>query len=90
MQKLIHRVSSLFTVILFDSPPIIAVTDAAVLATKMDGTILVVKADRTDRDALVQSQNILKKVNARIFGTVVNGLSADRRYGYYYDYYSNT
>lgn len=90
MQKLIHRVSGLFTVILFDSPPIIAVTDAAVLATKMDGTVLVVKADRTDRDALVQSQNILKKVNARIFGTVVNGLSADRRYGYYYDYYSNT
>lgn len=90
MQKLIHRISSLFTVILFDSPPIIAVTDAAVLATKMDGTVIVVKADRTDRDALVQSQNILKKVNARIFGTVVNGLSADRRYGYYYDYYSNT
>ena len=77
-------------VLLFDSPPVIAVTDAAVLATQLDGVVLVVKSGETNKDAILRSRILLENVNAKIFGVLVNGVNIDNMYGstyYYYQYY---
>jgi non-specific protein-tyrosine kinase len=59
-------------VILFGAPPVVAVTDAAVLGTKVDGVLLVVTAGRTRRDHAERAKELLERVNVRIIGAVLN------------------
>lgn len=73
-------------VLIFDSPPVLAVTDAAVLASQVDGVLLVVDAGATRRGLAVQAVERLRKVGANVLGAVLNKLSA-RHGGYYYHYY---
>lgn len=74
-----------FDYIIMDTPPIGAVTDSQVLSTKVDGTILVVKAGKTKKDIVMNSINAIKKVNGNIIGTVLNGVEQkDNKYYYYY------
>jgi tyrosine-protein kinase Etk/Wzc len=90
MEKFINETSARYDITLFDTPPVIAVTDAAVLATKLDGCILVVRSGKTNRDALLRSKVLLDNVKANVFGILVNGVSVERVYGsYYYYYYSS-
>jgi capsular exopolysaccharide synthesis family protein len=88
MQKLIAKVSEQFDIVLLDSPPVIAVTDSAVLASHLDGVILVIRSEKTDRDGLLRSITLMKNVNAKILGVLVNGLDIHHRYGSYYKYYT--
>ena len=90
MRRLINRLGEEHDIVLIDSPPIITVTDAAILSTRVDGTIMVARAGVTDRDALKQAHTLLNKVKAKFYGVVVNCIIPGRKYGYYYDYYSNT
>ncbi len=87
MDEFIDRARREFDVVLFDSPPIIAVTDAAVLSTKVDGMLLVIRAHQTQRNAIKRAKNLLENVNAPIVGCVLNSVSIDRAYGSYYYYY---
>ena len=90
MGQLLQQASARFDILLFDSPPVIAVTDAAVLATKLDGVVLVIKSGETNKDAIFRSRILLENVNAKIFGVLVNGVNIDNMYGsnyYYYQYY---
>jgi tyrosine-protein kinase Etk/Wzc len=90
MEELIERLKESFDIILFDTPPIIAVTDAAILSTKVDGTILVVSAGQTNFDAVVRAKSLLDNVNAYILGALLNGVEVGGMYGtYYYYYYHN-
>ncbi len=74
--------------VIIDSPPVGAVVDAVVIATQVDGAVLVLKASRTSKDLARRAARALFDVNARIFGAVLNDLDlADRRYGYYYRRY---
>lgn len=57
--------------ILFDAPPVNAVTDAALLASKLDGTLLVIKAGQTRRDHAERAKEQLERVNARILGALL-------------------
>jgi len=75
--------------VIFDSPPLGAVTDAAVVAPQIDGVILVVRANSTSRDAVRSSLRQLVDVRANILGGVLNYLDFSQRgrYGggsYYY------
>jgi protein-tyrosine kinase len=70
--------------VLFDAPPVLAVTDAVVLSSKVDGVLLVVSAGKTKREDARKAQANLEKVNARIIGAVVNNVQADRGTQYYY------
>jgi capsular exopolysaccharide synthesis family protein len=88
MQKLILKISARFDIVLLDSPPVIAVTDSAVLASHLDGIILVIRSEKTDRDGLLRSVTLMKNVNAKILGILVNGLDIHHRYGSYYKYYT--
>jgi capsular exopolysaccharide synthesis family protein len=74
--------------ILLDSPPVLAVTDAVVLAKQADGIILVAKAGKTIRDDVKRAARQFSDVDANIVGVVLNELDVrDRGYGYYYQYY---
>jgi non-specific protein-tyrosine kinase len=59
-------------VILFDAPPVVGVTDAAVLGTKVDGVLLVVSAGRTRREHAQRAKELLERVHVRIIGAVLN------------------
>ena len=84
MGNLLETLKENFDYIILDTPPVQAVTDAQILSTKADGTILVVRAERTRRESVQNAVNLLKKVNANIIGTVLNGLDEGRNKYYYY------
>ncbi len=69
---------------LLDAPPVVAVSDASVLATKVDGVLLVLKAGQTKRDYARRAKETLEKVNAHVIGAVLNNVAADAvLQGYY-------
>jgi polysaccharide biosynthesis transport protein len=75
--------------VVIDSPPAGVVADAVVISTQVDGTLLVLKAGQTSRDAAQRTARSLRDVKARVFGAVLNDLDLeDRRYGGYYYYRS--
>jgi len=74
--------------IIFDSPPTLAVAETSILAAKTDGTILVVDAGKTRSGALQQAQEILRRSGTRLLGAVLNRLTPRRgSYHRYYHYY---
>ena len=70
-------------IVLFDAPPVIAVTDALVLGTRVDGVVLVVDAGATRREHARRAKEQLEKLNIRIVGAVLNGASVDNTLGGY-------
>jgi non-specific protein-tyrosine kinase len=83
MEVLIERLRSEADMVLFDTPPVIAVTDAAVLATRLDGVLLVLQAGKTRRDRAREARRQLEKVKANIIGVVLNNARMEASYGYY-------
>lgn len=86
MTRFIEMVSEQYDQVLFDTPPVIAVTDAQVLATKLDGVILVVDSGTTNKDIAVKAKSQLENVKANILGVVLNNkkMQGDSYYYYYY------
>lgn len=84
MSDIITALAEQADVVLFDVPPVIAVTDAAVLAAKVDGVLLVIQAGRTKREHVEKAKALLDKVNARIVGSVLTNVRADSSLQYYY------
>ncbi len=76
-----------FDRIIIDSPPVGAVSDAVVISTKVDGSVIVLKAGKTSRDMAQRTERTLRDVNARILGAVLNDLDLENR-GYASYYYS--
>lgn len=84
MENLIERLKNEYDMIIIDSAPLQAVTDAQILSRKADGTILVVRAEKTKRDSVMQAKELLQKVDANILGVVLNGVENIRKKYYYY------
>ncbi len=72
MEQVIAALKARADVVLFDAPPVVAVTDAAVLGTKVDGVLLVVCAGRTRREHAQRAKELLERVHVRIVGAVLN------------------
>jgi len=87
MKGLIEQLKGQADVLIFDSPPLLAVTDAAVLANEVDAVLLVVEAGATRRGAVLQARETMTKVGANLLGVALNKLSAKGAGGYYYYYY---
>lgn len=84
MLELLNRLRGSVEYVLIDTPPIIAVTDAAVLASRVDGVLLVINAGKTRRDLAVKARDMLTQVNANILGVVLNNATLDKSaYTYY-------
>lgn len=84
MTNLLESLKEHYDIIVLDSAPLQAVTDAQILSTKADGTILVVRAEKTKKDSVLQAKELLDKVGAHILGIVLNGVENSRRKYYYY------
>jgi capsular exopolysaccharide synthesis family protein len=92
MEEFIDRLKKDFDIVLFDSPPVIAVTDAAILCSKVDGAFLVISSGTTNRDAINRAKRLLENVQTQVLGAVLNGVDISGAYGssnyyYYYHYY---
>ena len=87
MIELIQRLEDKADLVIFDSPPVLAVTDAAVLSQRVDGVMLIIQAGRTRRDATRQAVKRLRQLGANVLGVVLNRITG-RGAGYYY-YYSH-
>lgn len=86
--ELLDQLGEKFDKVLLDSPPVGAVADAVVLATKVDGAVMVLKAGVTHREVAIRTVRALRDVKAPIFGAVLNDVDLERsKYGdYYYGY----
>jgi len=71
MEEIIAALRSRADVILFDAPPVVAVTDAAVLGSRVDGVLLVVAAGRSRRDHVQRARELLERAHARVVGAVL-------------------
>lgn len=87
LEELLDELDDVYDVIILDTPPVHAVTDAQILSTKVDGVLLVVRAEKTKKDSVIAAKESLQKVNANILGAVLNGGESSR--GKYYYYYGN-
>ncbi|MEJ7811602.1 MAG: polysaccharide biosynthesis tyrosine autokinase [Gemmatimonadaceae bacterium] len=92
MREVLREANEHFDVVLLDSPPLLAVTDAAVLSTMVDGVILVVRMGSTARTAVRRAIGQLQAVHGRLVGSVLNDVNFRHGgygggYGYYYYYY---
>lgn len=86
MKLFIEKASSQFSKIIFDTPPIALVTDAALLSTICTGVLLIAEGGRATKDLLIRSKGLLEKVDAKILGVIVNNISltTDSSYQQYY------
>lgn len=87
MNNLLKALKSRYDIIILDSAPLQAVTDAQILSTRTDATILVVRAGKTKKEGVLQAKNSLEKVRANIIGIVLNG--TEEMKNKYYNYYGN-
>ncbi len=88
MSSLIEELKEKASLVLFDAPPLLVVTDAVLLSTRVDGTVLVIDSGSVPRDVAIKAKNSLSNVKARILGVVLNNMPMTESYYYYY-YYSN-
>lgn len=89
MSQLLEDLRQKYDKIIIDTPPALAVTDAQIVATKSDGTMIVISSGEVKRDAALKTKAKLEHVKARILGVVLNNV--DRKLGeaYYYYYYGS-
>ena len=84
-REFVRDARDMFDIVIFDSPPVAAVTDGVVISKIVDGVIIVAKAKKTTRNALLQVKKQLKDVNARILGMILNEIDLEsKEYNYYY------
>ncbi|MBM6615374.1 CpsD/CapB family tyrosine-protein kinase [Desemzia sp. RIT804] len=85
MEQLKTELEELFDLIIFDLPPVVAVTDAQIIASKTDGTIFVINKGGADKEMVLKSKELLDKVQANVMGAVLNRV--DTKNDHYYTYY---
>jgi capsular exopolysaccharide synthesis family protein len=85
MDNLLEEAKGMYDYILFDTPPVLAVTDGQLLSNKVDGVILVVSSGKTEIEAAVKARDLLQHAKAKVIGTVLNAkdISNDNYYYYY-------
>jgi len=87
MGALIDAFASEADFVIYDAPPVMAVTDAVLLAPRLDGVILTIRLGVTSRDAAQRTKQLLSGARSRLLGVVLNQVKPGRGYGYYHYYY---
>lgn len=86
MEEFLRRAQEQFGLVILDSPPIMSVSDAVILSTKVEGVLMVIKAEATPRRVAMEAAGQLHDFKAPILGAVLNNVPIHRD-GYYYNYY---
>ncbi len=89
MGEVLLACQELADIVIVDSPPVLAAADAAVLAAQTDGVLLVLEAGSSERKAVEQATEQLKRSGAQLLGSVMNKVPMNGRQGYYYYYYDS-
>lgn len=85
MQQLIQEAKTLYDIVLFDTPPVLVVTDAQILANFVDGSILVVRSKQTEYEAAIKAKESLETAQSKLLGAILNDREkTDLNYYYYY------
>ncbi|MEW6088947.1 MAG: GNVR domain-containing protein [bacterium] len=90
--KLIEELKSKFDIIIFDSPPVLPIADASILAPKVDGVILCYEIGKTARGPLLRTKIQLESVGAKLLGVILNHTAPQTEaveFPYYYGRYKN-
>jgi capsular exopolysaccharide synthesis family protein len=96
MKDLISELKQRYDFVFFDSPPIMGVSDASILASEVDMTLQVIQYRRYPQPMNIRAKQLIEKVGGNLIGIVLNNInmSQDESYyyysGYYHDYYSKT
>ncbi|MGM7702974.1 CpsD/CapB family tyrosine-protein kinase [Pseudalkalibacillus sp. Hm43] len=88
LKALVEEAKESYDLILFDSPPVLAVTDGQVLANLCDGVVLVVSSGKTENEMALKSKELLNSAKAKVLGVVLNRKKM-KKGNYYYYYGSN-
>lgn len=84
MAEFLEEARRLYDIVIFDTPPVLAVTDAQVLANQCDGTVFVVNSGQTEVDNAVKAKELLQAAKAKLLGVVLNNRKAKETNHYYY------
>ena len=96
MKELIRELKRRYEFVFFDSPPIMGVSDASILASEVDMVLQVIQYRRYPQPMTIRAKQMIEKVGGNLLGIVLNNInmSQDENYyyysGYYYDYYSKS
>ena len=90
MQSLLSEVSKRFDIVLIDSPPVLGVSDASLLVSRADATLLVLQPRKMPIKALLRAKSLVQNAGGNIMGLVMNNvdITGDTQYQYYTTYYS--
>jgi len=86
MEKLMQELENRYDYIVYDTPPVLAVTDAQIIANRCDGVVMVVASGKTHKERALKAKELLEKAKSRILGVVVNGVESKKTE--YYSQYS--
>jgi len=90
MKDLLDALQTMYSFVIIDAPPVMGMPDSILLSSLVDGTVLVVKAGETQKNALAETKRVLTSVNAKLLGVVLNGVKKnDMKYDYYSHYFSS-
>lgn len=85
MNKVMEELKDKFDFVIYDTPPVLAVTDPQIIASKCDGVIVVVASGKTQKGRALQTKEMLENVKSNFLGVVVNGIESSQQ-GYYSGY----
>lgn len=89
MWELMNFLKTQVDYLVIDAPPVIAVSDASVLASRVDGTILVVNSGTIRPEMAQKAQDLLTKAQGHILGVILNRIEIEEENSYYYYYYGS-
>lgn len=85
MEEIRQEMLDYFDLIIFDMPPLLAVTDAQIMASKTDGVIFVIPKGKASKEEVFKAKDLLEKVQANVLGAILNRVDkSDDSYYYYY------
>lgn len=87
MDEILDEMKKQFDIVIFDTPPILAVADAQILANQVDASILIVSSVKTEKDAALKAKELLIQAKSKLLGAVLNNRKIEK--GNYYYYGSN-
>ena len=88
MTEVLAEMKEQFDMVIFDTPPILAVADAQILANQVDASLLIVSSGKTEKDAALKSKELLTQAKSKLLGAVLNNRKMEEG-NYYYYYGSN-
>lgn len=87
MKALLQEAAEAYDYVFLDMPPVLAVTDAALMSSRVDGTVIILGSGDIGPDEGKQAKELLEKVHANILGVILNKVPQHHKSGYYYYYY---